>query len=248
MDQTLNSIHSLATPDLDEAFRRVSGLTWLPWVGRQLSSRPPNRRLLIVGESHYYKTELEREERLKNPTYTKEIVWEQLVHRWWDNKTLDNIPKLLFKTSEIDRSRLWSDSAYYNIMQRLMDYSQVERPTFYDFVEGWKSFTAVIRIVHPSHCLFIGVEAANSFNFAMTNQGVRFEKVTRAKQVGRTWARVARLEVDGKAIELIFVQHLGKYFSWESWHDYLQSQHSEFMSWLGAEPYLLNSDSRILNS
>jgi hypothetical protein len=234
-----------ATTQYDAAFGEVSGLTWLPWVGHRYSLRPSHQRLIIVGESHYYrgdtpeKRQVDREGYLKDPQSTRDIVSQALVNCEWTTRTLETIPKLLFKTTEIDRPRLWADCAYYNLVQRPMDYNHgnLERPSWDDFVMGWRVFAEVVRILQPSHCLFIGVSAANSFNHSMASQNLSFEKITWTQQVGRTYARIAKLEVAGMTTELMFVQHLGKYFSWLKWHDYLQNQHAGFMRWLGAESY-----------
>lgn len=250
MDETLTGVKlDEATTRYDAAFRDVHGLTWLPWVGQCFSERPPHQRLLVVGESHYFhgktpeERQANREKWLKYSQYTRDVVSESLIHREWTTPTLSNIPKLLFKTAEIDHFRLWGDCAYYNIVQRMMDYKQdgqPERPTGDDFIEGWKVFAEVVRIIQPSHCLFIGVGAADSFDFSMTSQKLSFEKISWPQKIGRTWARMAKLEIAGKSTNLIFVQHLGKYFSWEQWHNYLQSQHADFMSWLGAELYAID--------
>jgi hypothetical protein len=226
-----------ATTRYDTGFRSVQGLTWLPWVGQRYFERPPHQRLLVVGESHYFdgktpeERQANREKWLVYPNFTREVVSESLIHGEWTTPTLTNIPKLLFKTSDIDGFKLWGDSAYYNFIQRMMDYKQdgqPERPNGDDFAAGWRVFAEVVRIIQPSHCLFIGVQAANSYNLGT---------VSCTQQVGRTWARVAKLEAGEKTIELIFVQHLGKYFSWSDWHGYLQAQHPDFMSWIGAESY-----------
>lgn len=238
MDETVITLKpDEATIRYDADFQRIQGLVWLPWVGQNFPGRPQHKRLLVVGESHYFRAatpEVRQEERerwLKYPQLTREVVSESLINREWTTPTLTNISKLLFKTAEIDCLKLWSDSALYNIVQRVMDYNQIgqpERPTREDFVAGWTVFAEIVRIIQPSHCLFIGVEAAKHFNGS----------VSCSKQVGRTWARVAKMEVGETTTELIFVQHLGKYFSWSDWHDYLQSHHVDFMGWLGTESYV----------
>ena len=226
-----------ATTRFDTAFRSVQGLTWLPWVGQRYFERPTHKRLLVVGESHYFwgktpeEAKANHSKESRNPQYTREVVSESLIGGDWTTPTLTNIPKLLFKTVDIDSIKLWGDSAYYNFIQRMMDYKQgdqPERPKGDDFAAGWRVFAEVIKILQPSHCLFIGVQAAKSYNLG---------SISCTKQVGRTWARVAKLEAPDKTTELIFVQHLGKYFSWSDWHGYLQAQHPDFMSWIGAESY-----------
>jgi hypothetical protein len=48
-------------------------------------------------------------------------------------------------------------------------------------------------------------------------------------------------QFDDQLISLIGVQHLGKYFSWEKWNDYLVRQHPDLMGFLHAEKYTNNS-------
>jgi hypothetical protein len=245
MEQALNAVDlNGAAIRYDAAFDAVQGLTWLPWVGRRFAERSPNRRLLVVGESHYYRgdtpeqREADRIGYLKDRQSTREVVSEALVNQAWGRiKTLDTIPKLLFKTTGIDHQRLWTDTAYYNFVQRPMDIYQKEQPTGDDFVAGWRVFSEIVRIIQPSHCLFIGVSAANSFNFSMANLNLSFDNVSWPQKIGTTWARVAKLKFHEMTTELIFVRHLGSYFNWNEWHDYLQSQHVDFMNWLRAESY-----------
>jgi hypothetical protein len=156
---------------------------------------------------------------------------------------LDTIPKVLFKTADVDRIKVWGSSAYYNLVQRMMDYMQdgsPERPTWDDYLTGWKVFGEVVKIIQPSHCFCIGVTAANSFNHWIANQNVFTGNVILTEKIGGTWARSGRLETAGTSTELIFVKHLGLPFSWIQWHDYLQNQHPVFMSWLEAEAYAIN--------
>jgi len=98
-------------------------------------------------------------------------------------------------------------------------------------------FIEVVKIIQPSHCLFIGVSAANHFDYCMTSQNISFIPVVCTQQVSRAWGRKANIEIDGTTTELCFVQHTGKYFSWSRWHDYLQANHSELMSHLNDESY-----------
>jgi len=227
----------------DADFQRLQnlGLTWLPWVGQRFSGRPTHKRLLVVGDSHYYKNQDERKERNENRKYTREVVSEDLVNQEYPTPTLKNISKLLFKTTEIDHPRMWGDSAYFNIVQRLMNYSQEGRepkkPYGDDFIAGWKIFAEIVRIIQPSHCLFIGVSAASTFDVSMESQKLSFEKVSFAPQIGRVPPRFAKFEIAGTATKLMFVHHLGWNKNLSQWHDYLQTQHGDFMSWLGAESY-----------
>lgn len=232
--------------DFDGALESVSGMTWLPWVGSRYGIRSCNERLLVVGESHYTRPsspdQLAKiiQDHIDYRPYTRDVVSECLVHQDWRNRTLDTLPKLLFGTSSIDRVKLWSDTAYYNFVQRLMHYNrkgQPERPTWDDFVLGWQVFSDIVRILRPSHCVFIGVAAANSFDYALKTLGHSHTPVQRTEYISRTQGRRASITIDGHMTEIAFVQHLGKFFSWSQWHRYLRSHHRELTAWLDAQRY-----------
>jgi hypothetical protein len=114
---------------------------------------------------------------------------------------------------------------------------QPERPADDDFIAGWRVFVEVVRIIQPSHCLFIGVSAANTFDPSMANQNVSFNEVSYAPSVDGVRPRVAKIEMAGTTTKLTFVHHLCRCKAVSQWHDYLQNQHADFMNWLKAESY-----------
>jgi len=234
--------------EFDNALQSVLGLTWLPWVGQHFAGRSPDKRLLVVGESHYYngatpqERQANREKWLVYPNYTREVVSESLVNNEWSTRTLDTIPKVLLKTGNVDRARLWGACSYYNFVQRMMDYMREggpERPSWDDYLNGWNVFCQVISIIQPSHCFFIGVTAANSFNQWITSQNTFAGSIATTQKISGTWARAATVEVDGNKTSLIFVKHLGLPLSWSKWHDYLQVQHPDLMNWLATEEFTI---------
>jgi hypothetical protein len=237
------------TSEYDELFRKIQNLNWLPWVGINFPGRSPDRRLLIIGESHYAwvaqveQLEQHRKSYFGRHNYTREVIAEDAIRGEWHSRTLDTIPKLLFKTSRIDLKRFWAHTAYYNFIQTNLPHynrgASPERPTPEDFVLGWPTFAEVVRVLRPSHCLFIGVLSTYHFNDCMRRQKVQFEEIRRTAKIGRTWGRAAKLKIEDSMIELCFVQHLGKYFNWRLWHDYLQTHHPEMMNWLNDEAYPL---------
>jgi hypothetical protein len=235
------------TDALDVEFARAEGLTWLPWVGEGYISRQRGQRLLIVGESHYVRPkegeDLQKviDDHLNYPDYTRDVVAECLIYQAWPNRTLDTLPKLLFGTDQIDRERYWSDTAFYNFIQVPMHYNRQgspERPSLESFVAGWTTFRDVVRILEPSHCLFIGVAALDSFNYCIGSARIDHTPVQWTEQVGRTYGRRATLTVGSNTSTLIGVQHLGKYFSWSRWHDYLGRHHADLTQILEAGSYL----------
>jgi len=209
-------------------FSEIQGLTWTPWVGARFPELPANRRLLVVGESHYYNEDIPKQtckayEDEKGST----IEMIQDCHGEETTRTLTNLRKLFFGEACVDRAEFWSHTAYYNFVQRPMNHNrggQPERPKGDDLVKGRSVFEEVVRTLRPSHCVFMGVGTAGAFGGS----------VSCTARVGRTWARGGKFEARGFTAELAFIQHPGRYFSWRKWRGYLQAQHPGLMSWLGA--------------
>jgi hypothetical protein len=170
--------------------------------------------------------------------YTRDVVQECCVDQQWRNRTLDNLHLLFGNGAPVDRETFWGDTSFYNLVQRPMDYARVERPEFSDFDAGWKVFLEIVKTLRPSHCVFIGVEASNSFRCCMEQAGAKFQGADWTEQVSRTWGRSANLEIQGAITYLHFIQHCGKYFSWEGWHDYLTRNCADLMGILNDPRYL----------
>ena len=219
----------------DSDFNGIKGLTWLPWVGRHFSKRPQGVRLLIVGESHYDWEESGSKDALQKPNFTRCVV-SDAINMEWENNTFANLSLLLLGTGQYERERFWRDVSFYNLVQRPM-YDRWERPNREDFVSGWSTFTDVIRILKPSHALFIGVSAFNFFNYSMNEQNADFTEVQWAEQVGRTYGRKASIPTGSKTVALIGVQHTGKFFSWYRWRDYLGRHHGDLTAFIDAGGY-----------
>ena len=220
-----------STSHYDTQFTAIDGLTWLPWVGTKVPSLPQDQKLLIVGESHYSnETKADKVAKhvaslIADITYTRDIIQECPVNREWRNPTLENIERFLLGGQTADPAGLWSELAFYNFVQRPMEYAlRKERPAWDDWVDGWSVFQEVINVLRPSHCIFIGVAASNAFDWAMNNSLVSFRPVSKVVKVRRTWARAAQLTVGDHSVGLSFMRHCGAHFSWSDWHNFLKSQ------------------------
>ena len=220
-----------STTHYDDRFEKLDNLTWLPWVGARVPQLETGRRVLIVGESHYSnepapaKVGKHIASLLADRSFTRNVVRQCPVNLEWRNPTLENIGRFLLGTRASDRRQLWSELAFYNFVQRPMAYAaRKERPTWEDWVRGWNVFEGVVSILKPAHCIFIGVTAANAFNWAMTNSSASFQPVQRLVKVRRTWARAAQITVGKHTIALSFMRHCGAHFSWLDWHAFLKTR------------------------
>ena len=75
-----------------------------------------------------------------------------------------------------DNKTALSEIAYYNFIQRQMDYSKdtKERPNIDDYKIAWKCFLHIIDILQPTDCIFVGVESVTLFEEIMDKYGVQY--------------------------------------------------------------------------
>ncbi len=224
----------------DERLSEIRGIVWFPWVGCGYPVSP--RRLLIVGESHYTRQadealaaqEIERTRR--NPRYTRECVVEGLLDWEWRVPTFVNLDKLLFGGDSSAAASFWTRSGYCNIVQRQLRMGLpgggVERPSFIDYIEGWRGLFALIPILEPSAILMIGTEALNHLPSALEGTSVISDGVARRDRIGRTYARFTSLTINGRRTPIHAIQHCGKYFSHSAWRAYLSQSCPELSAML----------------
>ena len=226
---------------IDSDLYRISDLTWLPWVGSRYAKVSRPKRVLVVGESHYSnepnpKKVLQAKRELSaDPDFTRRVIHECPVSGTWKSRTLDNIERFLLGGPAKNRAGLWSELAFYNFIQRPMEYgARIERPTWADWVLGWEVFCHVVGVLKPSHCIFIGVEAAKSFDWVMKRNEVETSPIRKLQKIRRTWARTGGLVVGNDTVGLSFMRHCGAHFSWADWHRFLQSQCGEHLQSLAS--------------
>ena len=216
------------------------GLKSLPWVGKNYAAAKV--RALVVGESHYTNKESAAERQRQGEEYnhstsfTRECVWESCIDYWWEGRTWSNLQRALSGSSKRENAELWQKIAYYNFVQRLMDYTVKERPNWQDFADGWTHFVEVVKALKPDVCVFCGISASYTFDYMMENLGISHEKVQRdcfTSILPRP--RLASIRVDQREIKLIFIRHCGSFFSWPTWRNYLKQQAPEAMAYLSAD-------------
>lgn len=205
----------------DSSFEKVKAITWLPWVGENYNSLPESKKLLIVGESHYHADQEDAEWYKEDKQATRCII---KGNKSMNNKTLDNISRVIMGEKEAESSKVWSNFSYYNFCQRSMDMNNKERPSVEDFIKGWPVFIEITRILKPSHCLFIGVEALKYFEQAMTGNGISHSIKWADQQIGTAYGKIAEMHLDNQVVKITGIQHAGKYFSWENWHVFVKEQ------------------------
>jgi len=242
------SFDALLTPLLNK------GMNWMPWIGRDFSRS--DGKLLIVGESNYIiepdssKVAEMKAERQANGMYQREVIAEYPLVGYeagWNNNgrrnnpTFDYLHRALLKTdllntSDLDkRGRLWDQLAYYNFVQNVMDFGgegrQRERPSYTDFSNGWRLFVQVVGILRPKACVFLGVQASDSFNGAMHEMGIQHTLIQKDKLFNGVKMRIGgSVTLEGETTTLVFMRHTSQYFSWKLWNGYLETTMPDIMT------------------
>ncbi len=198
----------------DDDFESISELSWLPWVGSGYGSKP---KLLLIGESHYYR-ENQKELYEVDKNSTREAISESAIHEYWKVNTYKNLNKLLSGNDDGNNKQVWSKVAYHNICQRILAIG--ERPNYLDYVEGWKILFRVMKIIKPDVCISIGVEAYNHLEYSTKLTSNNLKYMRKDEKISGTYAREA-LIINGKEIKMIGIKHTSKYFSWHLWYEYL---------------------------
>lgn len=229
---------SLLYLEKDRSFDRIEGLSWYPWIGSNYFRA--QRRVLIVGESHYNTGDNIDEANIKTireKWTTRDVVQTYPVSHDRDNNMFENLHRCLFQTNHIDRESVWKNVAFYNFVQRPMNYNgkewEKERPTRKDIEIGWRVFVDVVNILQPTDCLFVGVAAADAFNenmktLGISYDGVRWNKVENCKR----YARCFKLSINDFSLKCIAIQHTSQYFSWSAWNAYLDKENHEMLKYL----------------
>ena len=215
-------------PSFDTDFDKLitSGhLTWRPWIGSNW--RNAERRILVVGESHYAakpddeNVEAKIQEWQADSNGTREIVYEVGVEDWYSSRFFGNLHRALFGMDihGEKRSALWQNLAFYNFIQRPMRNPE-ERPSPDEFFGGWRHFVELLKILRPQMVVFVGVSAAKFFDGAMSALGIEHTIAFDDYRNGAFPCKFS-LTYDGVTSTMVAIRHTSQYFSWETWQDYL---------------------------
>lgn len=223
----------------DHNLNKISSLSRLPWVGSEFFNN--DKRLLIVGESHYAmgKTKAEYEEDLarhEDFNFTRKLVNETQIQNLYKYQLIDNFWQALLQ-KQPNKAKIWKHISFYNFVQRSMNYSSFdgekrEQPNSSDFKNGWKVFAEVVKVLKPTDCIFFGLKAAEGFGNLKMNESLSHFEYAYAPKIGKMSPLEGCATIDGQTINLSFIQHCSSYFSPQAWNPFLQKRHSEIIDFL----------------
>lgn len=219
--------------DYQNQLEQINGLKWLPWIGSMYAEVPSEKRILIIGESHYHDNTPESIAKHEELGFTREVVEEIAIEQWYyGTKIFGNIHRALFRTDSLNAEEFWNSIAFYNFIQRPMA-TKSQRPNYDDWVMAWKVFFGMMETLEPAVCLFFSSMAAGTFAEAATELNYQFKGVRVEECIGRCYARTASVfSKSGREVPLLFCRHPSQYFSWSAWNEYLERKIPEQIEWM----------------
>ena len=105
-----------------------------------------------------------------------------------------------------------------------------DRPSKADYSCGWDVFYEVLKVIKPSHCIFLGSGSAKYLYPVMKEKkDIIFadKKCTIEqwhKQIGKYLGKIAHLEYEEVYTDITFIKHPSAYFKKEDWNAYLMGR------------------------
>lgn len=127
-----------------------------PWVGNNYKNE--DKRLLILGESHYGVKESECTDDDKKK-FTNTLIknyclgdYKGRSKRYWTNIMQSVKGKL---HNEIDKTEFWSEVSFYNYIQKFVGETPKTAPTPEMWKEAEEPFFEVLEFLQPKHILVL---------------------------------------------------------------------------------------------
>lgn len=175
---------------------------FLPWQGRSFTEQ--DRRLLILGESHYSD---QAEDREFTRQLTEEYASGLFNHRFWTQIGQAVTGK---RHWEIDRRVFWNQIAFYNFVQVIAADRPRQAPTAEMFRQSEGAFFEVLDDLQPTHLLALGYRLWTHMP-QLVDENLKFNCDDIDYQFGeyrRTWGHVLAMSM----------QHPSTAFSAPRWH------------------------------
>ena len=205
------------------AIHKSRKIAWYPWVGKQYLSA--SYKILVILESHYINKERTNITDIALPNFTRRIVAEQIFpQHYWKSDTFPPLTECLSgqKLPVEKRHLLWEKVAFYNFIQRPMDNPKA-RPNKQDFVNGWKTFPAVVDILRPDVCIFADFAIISKMSLPMGLQVTRIE--WEKDSINGAYPRSCfTIKTQNHTMKGVAVKHPGRSFTANKWRAVLQRQ------------------------
>lgn len=192
------------------------GVQFLPWIGKKYQRGYKQRRLLILGESHYSKWHdkgVLKNHRL-SPTFTRQCV-EEVKQRYegpapfWPYIEQALLQKVRVGGWAPGGDKIWDQIAFYNFVQTPVDIPNTS-PSRKQFHDSHPAFKAVIEALRPQRVIVCGSRLWKGMPATAHDNG-------KLDLFLRTDIQGYRLD-DGTPIWCLVINHPSRAFRWSKWH------------------------------
>ena len=198
----------------DAQLEKIPDIIHLPWIGKEYNNQ--ERRVLIVGESHY-----DDEEEAWAIDFTRGII--KCCSECTISETYAMQKNLLitFGIKDEQVARFWRSVAFCNIVQEPMP-DRDTRPTYEQFVKGGKILKEIINVIRPSDCIIVGTDcerkcAVREWEDSKILSKEFGERINRTDPFYGTYTFP-----DGGKMAIINIKHTSKYYTPEKWAKYIK--------------------------
>ena len=203
----------------DDKLKQISGLTWLPWIGKNYSVG----NALILGESHYCYGDHTLDDIENDCNETRSVIGDfAMLGRNAGNqyKTYEPMETILKNTIiHNDCENVWHSISYMNLVQQCMGNNQA-RPLWRNFLDGWFVVLQVINILKPGICVCFSTDKKlNRVNFnrleefkdnVSFNYSILPNADTDLKISNCIVSTPGKITIDNYNCRVIFIQHASR--------------------------------------
>ena len=211
----------------DKDFIDIEGLKYLPWVGKNALHQ--KEKIMIIGESVYNwgknKDEIElAKKKLEKNDFARIVVYEHGIENpITKRKFARNIERTISKEfySQSEHQKFWEKILFHEYVQRPLKNIK-ERPTNDDYFTGAKVLTSLLKILHPSKCVFLGttwskyMNVKNSIEHYFSIEEVHFQS-----KINNTYPNI--LVIKELNIKIYFIKHPSSFYTPELWKDFIKN-------------------------
>ncbi|CAA6808049.1 MAG: Unknown protein [uncultured Sulfurovum sp.] len=205
----------------DDSFINELKLPWLPWVG--INFHISNPKVIILGESTYNWNPDDKKimNRINNNNHLRVLHQNHAINPKSKSRYVRNIERAIFniKTPLYENKlNLWNSVIYHNLVLRYMPTIK-SRPTYKDYIIGWKKYLHLINLLTVDECLVYGLESKkyNALIAVLKENNIEFQYKKLLTKVGRSYPRIIEFRINNLKHKVLFIRHPSSHFSWEKW-------------------------------
>ena len=209
----------------DAVLEKIPGLIHLPWVGTEYDHS--QRRILIVGDSHY---DSDEEEGL-SIYFTRGIINCCIDLKVSESWNMQRNLMITFGVEEDNAKAFWRSIAFCNIVQEVMPESDTP-PTEEQYIKGGQILREIINILKPTDCIIVGVRCER--NLALRKwerEGIL--DFQWGQRINGTYPFFGTFAYpNGEKIPIVNIKHTSQGYNPEQWSEFLRYHMPEACSFL----------------